>query len=57
MITLIIILAIAVIPPFILICSPTLYVTFCRKHPRRSLAWLRTRRNVLRALAAGVMLR
>jgi hypothetical protein len=50
-------LAIAAIPLVVLVASVTIFSTLSKKHAHHPLAWQRTRRNMMRALAAGVMLR
>ncbi len=50
-------LAVAVIPLFILVVSVTSISSLTTRYAHHPLAWHRTRRNMLRALAAGVMLR
>jgi hypothetical protein len=50
-------LAVAVIPLVVLVASVTIISTLSKKHAHHSLTWHRTRRTMMRALAAGVMLR
>lgn len=50
-------LAVAIIPLIVLVASVTIASKFSFRSTHHSLAWRRTRRNVLRSLAAGVMLR
>jgi hypothetical protein len=50
-------LAVAVIPLVVLVASVTIFSTLSKKHVHHPLVWQRTRRNMMRALAAGVMLR
>jgi hypothetical protein len=50
-------LAVAVIPLVVLVASVTIFSTLSKKHANHPLTWQRTRRNMMRALAAGVMLR
>lgn len=50
-------LAVAVIPLVALVASVVIIFIISTRHAHRPLAWHRRRRNILRALAAGVMLR
>jgi len=50
-------LAVAVIPLVVLVASVTLISHLSSGYTRHPLAWRRKRRNILRALASGVMLR
>lgn len=50
-------LAAAVIPLVLLIASVTTFTKLSSWYTRHPLAWHRRRRHILRALAAGVMLR
>jgi hypothetical protein len=50
-------LAVAVIPLVLLVASVTIISTLSKKRVHHPLAWHRTRRDMMRALAAGVMLR
>jgi hypothetical protein len=54
--TFIIKLAVAVIPLVVLVASVTIITTLSINPAHHPLSWHRTRRNVLRSLAAGVML-
>jgi hypothetical protein len=55
--TLILKLAVAVIPLVLLVTSVTAISTVSHWYTHRPLAWHRRRRHILRALASGVMLR
>lgn len=50
-------LAVAVIPLFVLVVSATGITYLSSWYAHHPLAWHRRRRNILRALANGVMLR
>ncbi len=50
-------LAVAVIPFIALVASVTACSSLSRWYAHRPLAWHRSRRTILRALAGGIMLR
>ena len=50
-------LVVAVIPPIILVASVTIASKFLVSFTHHSLSWHRTRRCILKSMAAGVMLR
>lgn len=55
--TFVIKLSVAVIPLVVLVASVVIHSKLSSWHIRRPLAWHRTRRHVLRAMASGVMIR
>lgn len=50
-------LAVAVIPLILLVASVIITSTISSRYRHHPLAWRRKRRHILRAMAAGVMLR
>lgn len=50
-------LAVAVIPLVVLVASVTIITTLSKQTVHHPLSWHRTRRNALRGLAAGALLR
>ncbi|MDU0458461.1 MAG: hypothetical protein RW306_06960 [Geobacteraceae bacterium] len=50
-------LAVAVIPLILLVASVIITSTISSRYRHHPLAWHRKRRHILRAMAAGVMLR